>query len=81
MSQQPSFYTSVTGATKGEFITFLDNGGNGAMSLRGEANSGIGQEDYSISLTHLISISGVAMSCPSTASSECAIFVSVTGYF
>lgn len=75
------FYTSVTGATQGEFIAFLDNRDNGAMLLRGEANSGIGQEDYSISLTHLISISGVAMSCPSTASSDCEIYVSVTGYF
>ena len=75
------FYTSVTGATQGELVVFEDNSGNGVMVLRGEANSGIGQEDHSISLTHLIAIGGVAMSCPSSASSDCEIFVTVTGYF
>lgn len=75
------FYTSVTGATGGEFIAFRDNRGNGAMLLRGESISGIGQQDYSISLTHLISVSGVSMLCPSTATRDCEIFVSVTGYF
>lgn len=75
------FYTSVTGATQGELVVFEDDNGNGVMVLHGEANSGIGQEDHSISLTHLIRIGGVAMSCPSSANSDCKIFVAVTGYF
>jgi hypothetical protein len=75
------FYTSVTGTTQGELVVFEDDRGNGVMVLHGEASSGIGQEDYSISLTHLIRIGGVAMSCPSSASSDCEIFVTVTGYF
>lgn len=75
------FYTSVTGARNGESVVFLDNRFNGVMVLRGEAGSGIGQEDHSVSLTHLINVAGVRMSCPASASSDCVIFVTVTGYF
>lgn len=75
------FFASVTGATDGELIVFLDNNLNGVMVLRGETGSGIGQADYDISLTHLIPLSGVRLSCPDSASTTCEVFVSVTGYF
>lgn len=75
------FFASVTGATDGEFVQFLDFNGNTVMLLRGEFGSGMGQEDYDISLTHLVPLSGLRLSCPESASSDCEVYVTVTGYF
>jgi hypothetical protein len=72
------FFIQVTGADENVEV-LLKDGTSNKMLLRGEGPSGIGQEDYVITLPTSIHITEIEVRCASDNPGPCRIFVHVVG--
>jgi hypothetical protein len=74
-----AFFISVTGADRDSFIDFRGRENETTLFLRGETSSGIGQEDYTISLSFPIPVESVRLTC-NESEGFCHTHFSITGF-